>query len=259
VKGINIVRQNTVTEKLGLSARLQQRRAALIMVGAAVFSQLAVAGEDPHWLEAEPGYAVGAVIGTQGAGLSFSGKTHMHLADSDQIQWRLMLTGMAIDDWDEAEFNDIEYEDSDFSTYTMKAGLDWFPFHGWAEPVFFSAGLLYSEAEFDGNADTGRSFTAGDQTVNSGEIESLTTEVEQGSVSPYLSIGWGNKITGKRGLSFQTEIGVGVPTSDAEVKLTAVDPDNVISADNLEKEKEEIESEMNSAYGFFSASITYQF
>jgi len=259
VKNINVTKQNIADKKRGLIAVFPQCGPVMVIVGAAVCSPLAVAEEGQRWFDGEPSYAAGLVLGTAGLGASFSGKSRMHFVDGDQIQWRLMLSGMAADDFDEAEFNDIEYEDSDFNTYTLQAGFDWYPFQGLAEPVFVSAGLMYSETDFDGKADTGQSFTVGNKVVDPGDITNLTTEIEQGGVLPYFSIGWGNKITGKRGFSFQTEIGVAIPTSDADVNLSAVAPDDFLSDADLAREKKDIEDDVNGAQAFLSASVTYQF
>jgi len=259
VKSTNISRKYVEAKKSRSTSLFPQREALIILVGATVCSQLAAAEDGHRWTEGVPNYTVGTVIGTAGLGASFSGKSSMHFVDGDQIQWRLMLGGMAADDFDEAEFNDIEYEDSDFSAYTLQVGFDWYPFQGWAEPVFVSAGLLYSEAEFDGKADTDQSFTVGNTVVIPGDITALTTEVEQDGVSPYFSIGWGNKISGKRGFSFQTEIGVAIPTSDADVELRAEDPNSFLSAADLAREEKDIEEDVNGPSGFFSFSLTYQF
>jgi len=64
---------------------------------------------------------------------------------------------------------------------------------------------------------------------------------------------------GKKGFGFQAEVGAAIPTSDADVTLSAVDPNNYLSPANLAKEKKDIEDDINGIQGFVTATVYYQF
>jgi hypothetical protein len=206
-------------------------------------------------------YAVGASLGTTGLGVNLSGKTDWSLIQGDQLQWRLMAAGLNADlDDEELDFSDIEYNKGDLDLFSLQAGVDWFPFQsGWSEKIFFSTGLLYSDLDISGSADTNKTFYVGGQQVVKGDITSLQTDIENSGVMPYLSLGWGNKITGETGFDFQAEIGLAMSTSDPDVSVTAVDPANVISANDLAREKKEIEDEFDGAFGFATIAVTYHY
>jgi len=75
----------------------------------------------------------------------------------------------------------------------------------------------------------------------------------------YVSVGWGNKLTGKPGFDFRTELGFAIPTQNADVKLIAVDPNNFLTGANLAKEQDEIKDDLNNLRGFITATVTYPF
>ncbi len=233
----------------------------LSFLAASFFSaQLSLAEEVALGASDEQIYAAGLTIGSEGFGANISAKTPWKLMTHDQLQWRVMMSGLSVSDDDAGlDYGSVEYQDIDLSMFTLQGGLDWYPFQGWANSVFFSAGLMFSDRDFSGVADTTKSFSVGGQSVSPGDVESFKTDIEQSGVLPYLSVGWGNKITGRRGFNFQAEVGVAAPTSKADVKLAVVDSNNVISANNLAAEKKDIEDDFNDVRLFAMATVTYHF
>jgi len=208
-----------------------------------------------------PTYSGGLSLGIFGLGLNLSKKTDLSFTDSDQIQWRVGINGLEIDNVDDVDLSDIDYNDTDISMLTLQAGIDWFPYsQGWAEEIFFSTGLLYSDFNISGNADLSKNFSVGGQTVTSGDINSLESEIDDAQILPYISFGWGNKISGKPGFDFQTEVGMAIPTRHADANVSVSDPGNFLSAASIAKEEQELEDDVfDGIRGFVSASVSYQF
>lgn len=202
-------------------------------------------------------YSAGIGIGP-GLGGTFSVKNDLHFREGDQVQSRFELFGFDVDDEDDIEISGIDYKgDLDFTT--AKATMDWFPFSGKARKVFFSGGLTYTKAEIDADAELDKSFKIGSQQINPGDINGLNVDIDQNPVSPYLGVGWGNRIGKNSGFSFLVELGVGFPTSDADVKLSLNDPNGVVSAADLKKEKDQLEDDLDGAFGMGSIAVTYHF
>lgn len=205
-------------------------------------------------------HSISIGLNTIGLGISTSGNTGWHIKEGDQIQWRAVLAGIDADDVDDIEFDDIEYDNGELKTLGFQFGLDWYPYQqGWAKQVFFSTGLLYADIELNGTADNNKSFNVGGQRVNPGDITSLTTTIEDTDIAPYVSVGWGNKLTGHRGFKFHAELGLTPSTSNADVTVTAVDPGNILSAANLAKEKSDIEDDIDGVAAFAAVNVAYHF
>ncbi len=208
-------------------------------------------------------HTAGITLGPVGLGVTASGSTDFSFIADDQIQWRTGISyiNADFDDDDDIEIAGIDYE-GDITATEFRGGIDWYPFGdtGWSRKVFFSGGLSVSDGELDAKADTDRRFKVGDTTVNPGDITSLRVETDGTQAMPYLSVGWGNKIDGKPGFDFQAEVGFRVPTRDYDVTLTAVDPNNVISAEDLAKERRQIEDDINQdILPFAMIGVTYHF
>ncbi len=211
---------------------------------------------------ADAQYSGGITLGILGVGANLSGMTNWSLTDKDQIQWRAHISGLDadFDDGDDLDLAGIDYEDGNYSLFSLQAGLDWYPFaSGWADEVFFSGGLLFVDSEFSAKADMDKSFKVGDTRVNPGDIDALQTDIESRQLMPYLSLGWGNKLDGERGFDFQAEIGVAIPTRDADVDLTARDPASFLSAADLRKEEDDIEDDIEGLAAFGTLSVSYHF
>jgi len=206
-------------------------------------------------------YSTGLTIGTAGFGVNGSATTNWHLSEHDQIQWRVMLSGLEADLKDESfDIAGIDYNSGDLSLFALQGGLDWFPYaSGWAEKVFFSTGLIYSDLDLDMHADTSKRISLGGTSVSSNALDSLHTKIENSQVMPYISLGWGNKITGEQGFDFQAELGIAISTRDADVKVTAKDPSNVLRAQDLVAEQKQIEDELGGATAFATIALSYHF
>ena len=234
-----------------------------LCVSLALAGQAVIADEQTSMSKKDPAqYAGGITIGSLGLGLSLSSKTDWSLTSGDQIQWRILASGIGanFDGENDVDMAGIDYDDGDFSLLSLQGGIDWYPVStGWADEVFLSTGLIYVDAEFNGTADSSKTYFVGNIQVTPGDITSLKTNAENTSVMPYLSLGWGNKITAEGGFDFQAEIGVALTTNDPDVTLTAVDPANFLNASALAAEKKEIEDELDGVMGFATATISYHF
>lgn len=202
-------------------------------------------------------YAAGLGFGT-GPGANFALKNKMHFRDDDQVQTRFDIYGIGIDDVDDLDLKGIEYK-SDLDVSTAKATMDWYPFSGGASKVFFSGGLAYSTVDIDGDAKLDKSFNVGNTQVNPGDIQGLKLDVDHNPVSPYMGVGWGNRIGENSGFSFMIELGVAVPLSDADVTLTSQDSAGVISAADLKAEQDQIQDDMDGLAAIGSIAVTYHF
>lgn len=206
--------------------------------------------------------STGLSIGAAGIGITTSSTTDWHLTGNDQIQWRVMASGIGdnLDDGDDLEIDGVEYNDGSFSVFALQGGFDWYPVSsGWADEVFVSTGLVYLANNADIYADTNKSFKVGNTVVSAGGLDSLRTEFENNQLIPYLSLGWGNKIDGTPGFDFQVELGLGVQTSDPSVKITAVDSGSVLSAGDIALQEERLEDELGGVFGFATATLSYHY
>lgn len=203
-------------------------------------------------------YAAGLSLGSTGLQAEFSLRNDFQLRESDQIQTRFALGGASDDNNDDLEINDTDYK-GDFDLTTAKATMDWFPFAGKARKVFFSAGLLYVDGSVDANADLTKTFDVGGTSVKPGDIQELRAKIEQDAVSPYLGVGWGNRIGNDNGFSFVAELGIAIPTGKADVTLTAKDSNNHLSAAALRKEERSIRDESDDISALASVGVTYHF
>ena len=232
-----------------------------LIVSVVVFGTPAIA-DDTLSTKPEPKYSAGLTIGSLGLGATVSGKTNWSLIDNDQIQWRLLASGLDgdFDNADDVDIAGIDYKDGDIAIYSFQAGVDWYPVaSGWADEIYLSTGLIYQDGDFSGYANTAKSFYVGNTLVNPGDITSLKTEIDNSQVLPYLSVGWGNKLTHERGFDFQAEVGIAMSTKDANVSLTAIDPTNHLSEADLAKEKKAIEDDIDGAVGFATLIVSYHF
>ena len=209
--------------------------------------------------ENENNFSVGVGLNNYGLSLSGSAKTGWHLVDGDQIQTRVALSGFDADNVDDIEFSGIEYE-GDVTAVAVSAGIDWFPFQGkFAEQIFFATGLHFFDAEADLESDESGDFYVGDQRITRASNTEINTKVEHSGAAPYLSVGWGNRISSNSNWAFSVELGVTQALSDADVFVTELNGGTTISQANLDKERMEIEDDANGAVGFFNIGVSYRF
>ncbi len=223
-----------------------------------LLSALTLAAVSPL-VHSEP-YSVGATFGSTGMGVNVSGTTDWHFSDQDQLQWRVVVAGLSGEGDIDENINEIEYQNLDISLSSIQGGLDWYAFQeGWKHQLFFSGGLMYWDFDIEADADTNRAMTVGGKNLAQGSLSSLTTEIEGNYALPYVSMGWGNRLDGEGGFHFFGEFGFAVPTGDVDAQVSVVDPNGLLTAEDLRQEEREIEDEMGDVQGFVTLSVAYQF
>jgi hypothetical protein len=230
-----------------------------IIIASSLIAGSAIAAEPTN----DPAnYSGGIILGSMGAGLTFSAKTDWSLSNNDQIQWRLQAADLA-GDFDNADDIDIagtDYNDGDFSLFSLQTGVDWYPYAScWADEIFFSTGLIFVDGDFEATADNRKSYSVGNTAVTPGDINSLKAEIDNRGVTPYISLGWGNKITGEQGFDFHAELGLSIPNNNIDVRVSAVDPASFLSASDLRAEEKDIEDELNGYNAFAMVALSYHF
>lgn len=202
-------------------------------------------------------YSAGAIIGT-GIGATVSFKNDFSLREGDQIQTRLSISGMGFDDADDMQFSDNDYE-GDFSVSQTRATVNWYPFSGAARKVYFSTGVDYSTLDIDATSESDKDGKIGGTSYAAADNVRLDLDIEHNPVSPYIGVGWGDRIGVDSGFSFVVEAGVAVPTSDADVSLSVTDANGLITAADIAKEKKQIEDNFNGVIASASVGVTYHF
>ncbi len=93
-----------------------------------------------------------------------------------------------------------------------------------------SVGLDFNESPFTSDANSSISYSIGNQAVNPSDNISTKLDIDHNNpISPFLGIGWGNRIGSNSGFSFLAEIGILILSSDVDVTLEVTDPDNRVS------------------------------
>ncbi len=200
-------------------------------------------------------YSTGIGLGSTGLGANFSLKNDFKLREEDQIQTRIQISGLKTDDAEELDFSGIDY-DGKIDSKSARATMDWFPFNN---RFFLSAGIDYSNCDLSVKADSSKPYHIGEQSVGVGDNVTTKLDIDDKGISPYIGIGWGNRIGEDSGFSFLAELGVLVPTGDPDVSLTVIDPGNKVSAANINAEKKQIENDVDGATAVASVAVMYHF
>lgn len=209
--------------------------------------------------QSEP-LSLAATMGSTGVGVSASGLMPWQFSMHDQLQWRLALSGANFDEGFDEEINDIEYETIDLSLAAVQIGADWYGFSdGWKRQLFVSAGLMYWDLDMTAEADTSRPMNLGGLPLAKDSLASLTSDIDGNFALPYISVGWGNRLDGEGGFHFFTELGLAAPTGRVDAEVSANDPNGLVTPEDLRREAEEIEDELNKVQGFVTVALTYQF
>lgn len=203
--------------------------------------------------------AAGITANSLGLGITYSRVLIDGSNGGEQLQLRTSYAGAEVENEDDIEISDIDYEiDADSSG--VQLGLDWFPFNGkYTKSVFISGGLTYANIDVDGRSERFQVYNVGGQTVAPSDDVTLNTEIDYEGFAPYLSVGWGNRLHQNRNWYLQTELGLTAPLDDTEVKLTATDPNNVLTAEQIAAERAQLEDDVDGLGLFGSVSITYRF
>lgn len=232
---------------------MKTKQFAYLIVGTSLAAlPLAALAETDEGYESK--HAVGLGFSAYGGNLFYTYKY------DEKFHIRTGIHGFEGED-ETIEFSDNKYE-GDYEGDGYSLAVDWYPVNeGWMQKVFFSGGLTKNEAEFKGEAISTLNGTinVGGATISPGDIDGLTLDIEHKSqVTPHIAVGWGNKINKKRGFAFVTEFGIAY-TDKPEVTLTADDPSNNLTAQNLRDEEKEIEDEFDRFVGYGSVGVTYHF
>ena len=206
-------------------------------------------------------YSAGLTLGSQGGGAVVSTRLPWKLMGHDQFQLRAQFAGLAgdLDDFDSVNVKGIDYDDGELSTYSAQIGLDWYPFKSWADEIFVSGGLIWQKTDIEGNADVGDALNVGGQHLAANSLESLSLDANQQGVNPYLSVGWGNRLEAEPGFDFMMELGLIFPMRDADVSMAAVDPNQVLNAGSLARERKEVEDKLEDVQGLAMITVAYHF
>lgn len=199
------------------------------------------------------GHAIGTNVNIYGLGAfhTYRFNENWHLRSS--------INAGAIDDV-EFEISKTDYE-GDADSAAAGIMLDWYPADkGWQRKIFISSGIFYADTEYDAFAERkpGKVLNIGDARINSMDIESLNLKVENQQAVPYIGVGWGNKPRTDEGFAFVAELGLRY-LSDPDVKLIANDPNNLLSAENLRRERKDIADDLGGFNGFASVGVSYHF
>lgn len=199
-------------------------------------------------------------LGTEGISLAVSGATEWSLVSGDHIQWRIALGQGKADDIDDIELSDIDYE-MDMDNHSLRMGLEWYPFSSnrFVDRVFFSAGLQYFDNEFDGLSETGQQVNVGGKSVTLNDDLRLQTKIQHDSIAPYLSVGWGNKLDGRAGLSFRAELGLVTPFNDPDVEVSKTGNSTGLSQEDIARERSDIEDDLDGPMAVATVGIAYHF
>ncbi|MEL6441987.1 MAG: hypothetical protein AAFQ80_22410 [Cyanobacteria bacterium J06621_8] len=170
------------------------------------------------------------------------------------------------------EETDTTY-DADLNLFNVSTLLDYHPFK--SSGFRLSGGLIFSDNNIEGTATPNlddslgeATIEIGDETFNVDELASVDADLEiTNSVAPYLGIGWGNPVSGDKGLGFFANLGV-VFGSSVEVDITPNVADGVPAQVQeeidaaVEQETEDLEDELgflNTIYPVGSLGLSYQF
>ena len=209
--------------------------------------------------EHNPQYAVGVNLGS-GIGLTASRVLPLNILSNDQLQIRGYFGHYSDDAVDDIEISGVEYEaDIDVTEYSL--GIDWYPFSGkYSDELFFSSGLKYLDFEFDGNSLTSDTQNIGQTSIIGNFERGIRTEIEQSGAAPYISIGYGGRISSNSRWSFNVELGIAYVLNDADVVVTDSSPsDDPLPTDDIRREQEELENEFDGFTGNLNVALTYRF
>jgi hypothetical protein len=203
-------------------------------------------------------YSAGALIGSGGIGATVSFKNTFSFREGDQIQTRFSMSGIGVDDADDMQFSGNDFE-GDISISQTRATMNWYPFSGAARKVYFSTGIDYSRLDVDANTKNDKGVKIGNTTYAASDNISLDLDIEHKPVSPYIGVGWGDRIGSDNGFSFVVEAGLAVPTSNADVTLVVTDPNSLVTEADIATEKKQIEDSYNGVIASASVGVTYHF
>ncbi len=167
------------------------------------------------------------------------------------------------------EDTDATYE-SDLNLFNVSTLVDYHPIK--SSGLRVSGGLIFGDNNVEGTATPNNlngveTIDIGGETFSVDELTSVDADFDiNSSVSPYLGLGWGNPVSGDKGLGFWANLGV-VFGGSPEVTITPNIAEGVSSEVQQEideavaQETEDLEDELDflSVYPVLSLGLSYQF
>jgi len=149
------------------------------------------------------------------------------------------------------EDTDASYE-ADLNLFNVSTLVDYHPFK--SSGFRLSSGLVFSNNNIAGTATPSLDGSEGEQTIEIGEetfnvdeLASVDADLDlTSSVAPYIGLGWGNPVSGDKGLGFFANLGV-ILGSSPEVDITPNVADGVPDGiredinEAVERETEDLE------------------
>ena len=102
----------------------------------------------------------------------------------------------------------------------------------------------------------------GGEIYEASEIGTLKGSINVDGIAPYLGIGWGNPFAGERRWGFTFDLGAAFTSSpDVKLKANGTLATNSIFLENLEKERQDIEDDIDfiKIYPVISLGLYYRF
>lgn len=177
------------------------------------------------------GWAIAPEVSTLGLGGSIVRKITPQL--NARVSANAFGVGFDVED------TDVTY-DGDLNLLNVSTLIDFHPSKNSGFRI--SGGVVFSDNNVEGTADTSQGGTIGGTDFPAGQLESVDADVDiSDSVAPYLGIGGGNAVGEGKGLGFWWNLGV-VFGGSPDVSVT---PN--ISADVPADQREQIEQEAQEA------------
>jgi hypothetical protein len=201
-------------------------------------------------------YNMDLKVGTLGIGVDVSTPIN------DNVGLRFNINGATSSR--QKVINNINY-DATLKLLTAGALLDYYP----SENNFrFTAGAYYNNNQFDlvATPALSESITIGGVSYTGAEVGKVNANVTFNKIAPYVGLGWGNKASSEKGWGFTFDIGAmyqgtAIATANATINSTLPQILKNQIVDSVEKERQQIESDMSSYtwYPVIMIGVNYTF
>lgn len=169
------------------------------------------------------------------------------------------------------EDTDATYE-ADLNLFNVSTLVDYHPFK--SSGFRLSGGLVFGDNVVEGTATPTFDESEGEQTIEIGdetfsvdELASVDADFDlTNNVAPYLGLGWGNPVSGNKGLGFFANLGVvfgSSPEVDITPNVAEGIPDEVRDEieEAVDRETEDLKDDLDflDVYPVVSLGLSYQF
>jgi hypothetical protein len=107
-------------------------------------------------------------------------------------------------------------------------------------------------------SELGGSLSIGNAIVPANNLDQLKVDFESDHVTPYLGIGWGNKVRKDRGFAFNADLGL-ISVEDPDVTLSAISNTGEIGSADLQREADDIIDDFGGVSVTGSVGVSYHF